>query len=284
MTTATKPRTSHRSEVHRDLNLVTPLLQGPDVRVLQSALNGLTDHYEFDWHKIMVDAEYGKRSAREAAFCMELIGLEGELCKRARQTGHLSERTQHLLRNPEDRSAADRRREEERRPRFKKLRRDHKEGLEAAIQFMLKHKGVNEQPAESNRGPFPIDECQQYFGLAGVPWCGCLVGYSIEKIGEVGKTGTWWPHAAFIRGDAEAGRNGLTDINPLHIVRGCPVTFFNGGNDHVTLALGSVASDGTFHTVEGNTSSAFRDSDGGIIEEKVRSIHEVTCATRLAIN
>jgi hypothetical protein len=280
--TAHRPRTSTKSQVHRDLHLVSPVLRGPDVHVLQQQLNALCDHYEFDWHHILPDGEYGKRSAHQAAFCMELMGLEQELAKKARHSGYVSEHTQQILRNPEKRSADDRRREEERRPRFRELRKKHKEGLEAAIQFMLSKKGTNEQPADSNHGPNPIDECQAYFGLSGVPWCGCLVGYAIEKIGGVGKTGTWWPHAAYIKGDAIAGRNGLIDINPAQIHRGCVVTFFNGDDDHVTLALGDV-SGGVFHTVEGNTSSAFRDSDGGIVEEKVRSVNEVTCATHLTI-
>jgi hypothetical protein len=280
--TRNKPRTSTDKHVHRNLNLVTPLLQGKDVEQLQIALNALCDHYEFDWMHIKVDGEYGRRSARRAAFCMELIGVIQEQCDKARHTGHVSELNQRMLRNPEKRGADERRREENRKPKFRKLRHQHNEGLNAAVAAMLKHKGVNEQPAESNHGPYPIDKCQDWFGLSGVPWCGCCVGYFIESPAgaDLGKTGTWWPHAAFIKGDALAGRNGLEDINPANVRLGDIITFFNGGDDHVTFARGN-SHDGVIPTVEGNTSSATQDSDGGIIETKERSFSEVTCAARL---
>lgn len=283
--TKDKPRTSHKTDVHRDLALVTPLLRGPDVKQLQLQTNHLADHYEFDWHHIEADGEYGKRTARQVAFCMELIGIHTDLCKKTRRTGHISELNQRKLRNPEKRDRADRQREENRRPRFKKLRKSHKEGLEAAVSWMEEQarKHVNESPPSSNHGPYPIDECQAHFGLSGVPWCGCCVGFAIEDIAGIGDTGTWWPHAASIRADAEGGRNGLEDINPAQIVRGVVCTFFNGGDDHVTFARGNI-SGGVIPTVEGNTSSATRDSDGGILEIKERSVGELTCAARLTIN
>ena len=281
--TKNKPRTSTSAHVHRDLNLVTPLLPGPDVRELQEGCQALCDHYEFDWLGLKQDGEYGKRTARRAAFCMELIGIEQELCDRARKTGHISELNQRYLRNPEKRGKDERAREENRRPHFKKLRQEHRKGLNEAVEFMLKHKGVNEQPDSSNHGPFPIDECQAWFGLSGVPWCGCAVGYSIEKVAGLGKTGTWWPHAAFIRADAEGGRNGLEDINPANATLGCIGTLFNGGDDHVVFVRGDVRN-GVVPTVEGNTSSALQDADGGIIETKERPTGEFTCMARLTLH
>lgn len=274
------PRKSTNKFVHRDLNLVTPLLTGPDVRELQEACNALTNHYQFDWLHIKEDGDYGKRTARRAAFCMELIGVEQDLCDKARKTGHISEQNQTYLRNPEKRGKDERTREENRRDHFRELRRKHNQGITKAVEFMESHKGVNEQPPESNHGPFPIDECQAHFGLSGVPWCGCAVGYAIEKVAGFGDTGVWWPHAAFIRGDAEAGRNGLEDINPSHAFRGCVGTLFNGGDDHVVFVRDDVQN-GIVSTVEGNTSSAVRDSDGGIIETKERPIGEFTCMVRL---
>lgn len=276
------PRTSSDPHVHRDLNLVSPLLKGSDVHELQRSLNALVDHYKFPWHKIRVDAEFGRRTARQSAFVANLIGLEGKLVEKAKR-GHLSKNTQHLLRNPQDRTAEDRVREERRRPAFKKLRKGHEEGMKAAVDWELKHVGVHEQPPESNHGPFPINECQAYFGLSGVPWCGCLAGYAIEKVGGI-DTGTWWPYAGSIREDAIAGRNGLTDINPADADIGCVVTFFSGGDDHVGL-IRAPSGGNTVYTVEGNTSSAKgRNSDGGIIETRERSFSEVTVVARLTVN
>jgi hypothetical protein len=280
----TKPRHATDKAVHRTLHLVSPVLEGPDVKELQESLNHLLAHYHFDWRVVTEDGEYGKRTAREAGFVADLIGLDDHIVTAAKRgAGHLSEQTQHILRNPTDRTKADRGREERRHTRFQKLRRDHKEGMAAAVKFMLDHVGVNEQPPESNRGPFPIDAAEEWFGLGAVPWCGCEAGYSIEKIGGLGHTGTWWPYAGSIREDAIAGRNGLTDINPIHADIGVVFTFFSGGDDHVGLCRGKTVN-GMIKSVEGNTSSLTHDSDGGIIETKERSLSEVTCAALLTVN
>lgn len=279
--TRTKPRVSHHSEVHRDLHLTSPPFQGPDVKNLQLQLNHLCDHYEFDWHHVMVDGDFGRRTARQAHFVAWLIGLDEERLNAIKRR-RITEEVQHLLRNPEKHSKQDRQREDRRRPQMKKLRRDHTEGMQAAVDWMVKQKGTNEQPPDSNHGPFPIDECQAYFGLSGVPWCGCCAGYAIEKIGGI-DTDTWWPYAGSIREDAIAGRNGLTDINPVNADVGCIATFFSGGDDHVAL-IRAKTQGSTLFTVEGNTSSATRDADGGIIETKERSIGEVTCVARLTVH
>lgn len=283
--TKRKPRISTNKEAHRHLHLVSPPFRGADVRELQQSLNHLCNHYGFDWHHIVVDGVYGKRTRRQAHFAAWLIGLEEKRLDAIKHQGRITEEVQRLLRNPEKRSDQDRRREDDRRPRVKKLRRDH-DALEEAVRWMLKQKGVNEQPPYSNHGPYPIDECQAYFDLSAVPWCGCAVGFAIEKVAGVGDTGTWWPHAESIRLDAEAGRNGLRDINPRQITRGTVVTFWPGGSDdddHVAMATGDVVN-GRFSTVEGNTSSGLRDADGGIFETKTHSIGEVTCAAQLTIN
>ena len=284
MSTGTKPRTATNQHVHRDLHLVSPLMQGPDVRELQENLNHLTNHYEFDWHRIIVDGDAGPRTFRQAKFVAELIGLDESRINAIKNGHRVTQEVQRLLRNPETRSKQDRIREERRRPRFQKLRRDHGEGMQAAVEWMVAQVGTNEQPAGTNRGPFPIDECQDYFGLGEpVPWCGCLAGYAIEKIGGI-DTGTWWPFSGSITSDARAGLNGLEDVNPTTAGVGCIATFFSGGNDHVGLVR-APARASTLLTVEGNTSSVRGlDSDGGIIELRERSFSELTIVARLTVN
>lgn len=278
MTTATKPRTSNRAEVHRNLHLVSPLLEGPDIRELQEHSNALVEHYEFPWRRVQADSQYGRRTKRELHFAAWLIGLNGERLH-AIETGKISEAVQHLLRNPSDRSEQDHEREQARKAKRRHLREEHTQGMNAAVEFMLKHVGVNENPPNSNHGPFPIDACQAFFGLSGVPWCGCLAGYAIKKIGGI-DSDCWFPYAGSIRQDAIAGRNGLHDINPADADIGCIVTFFSGGDDHVGLIRGK-SRNGMVLTVEGNTSSAIHDADGGIIETKERSFDEVTCVARV---
>jgi hypothetical protein len=281
MTTATKPRTSSNKEVHRDLHLVSPLLQGPDVHELQEAINALANHYEFPWRSVHVDGDYGRRTARGARFAAWLIGLDDERLH-AITTGRITEKVQHILRNPEDRSKEDRRREDQRQAKRVKLRKEHSEGMPAAVKFMLDHVGIHEEPADSNHGPFPIDDCQKFFGLSGVPWCGCLAGFSIKKVGGIDSL-CWFPYAGSIREDAIAGRNGLHDVRWQDADVGCVATFFSGGDDHVGLIRGKSDVDrGILFTVEGNTSSAVRDSDGGIIEKKERSTAELTIVARVA--
>lgn len=280
MTTATNPRTSANKEVHRDLHLVSPLMQGPDVRELQEGLNGLFLHYNFPWRCVQYDGDYGRRTRRAALFAAWLIGLDDERLH-AISTGRITEKVQHILRNPEDRSAEDRTREDSRKPKRQKLHKEHSEGMPAAVKFMLDHVGVNEEPPDSNHGPFPIDACQKFFGLSGVPWCGCCAGYAIKRIGGI-DSGCWFPYAGSIREDALAGRNGLHDVRPQDADVGCIATFFSGGDDHVGLVRGKFH-DGLIPTVEGNTSSdKGRESDGGIIETKERSVAELTIVARVS--
>lgn len=274
------PRTSQRKEVHRDLHLVSPLLRGPDVRELQEAINALLNHYKFN-RGIKEDGDYGRRTKREAYFVAKCIGLDKARLS-AIGHGRITEEVQHLIRNPEDRSKQDRAREEAREPWMRKVRKEQGEGMDAAVKWALAQVGANEEPPNSNHGPYPIDECQSYFGLSGVPWCGCFAGYAIEVKGGI-NTGTWWPYAGSIRQDAIAGRNGLHDINPANADIGCVATFFSGGDDHVALIRGK-SNNGRVLTVEGNTSSATRDADGGIVEAKERTFGEVTCVARVDTN
>lgn len=276
------PRKSTNKFVHRNLFLVTPQMEGPDVRELQESINALINHYKMDWRGVQEDGDYGIRTRREAAFVAKLIGLDKSRIHAIGKAGRITEEVQALIRNPEKRSRQDRQREEARAEWRRKLREEHESGgMRRATDWMVKHKGVNEEPPGSNGGPFPIDEVQSYFGLSHLPWCGSLVGYAIEVVGGI-DTGTWWPHARSIREDAVAGRNGLIDINPNNADIDCVGTLFDGGDDHVIKVRGKV-SNGLVSTVEGNTSSSFQDADGGIIETKQRPVEEFTCMARLTI-
>lgn len=277
--TKQKPRTSDNRNVHRGLHLVSPLIQGPDVRALQEQDNALFEHYKFPWLRTLVDGDYGSRSKRATREAAWLIGLEDDRLK-AIAGGRVTQAVQHLIRNPEDRSKQDREREEARQPHRERRHREHTTGMTAAVDWMIAQVGTNENPPESNHGPFPIDACQAFFGISGVPWCGCCAGYAIKKIGGI-DSDCWFPFAGSIRQDAIAGRNKLNDINPVHADVGCIATFFSGGDDHVGLVRGPFH-DGLIPTVEGNTSSATRDSDGGIIEVKERTLAEVSCVAVVA--
>lgn len=284
MTTKSKQRAKARYDdnkhVHRSLALTSPMLRGKDIEKLQEATDRILDHYGFDWRLIQEDGEYGKRTRNAIKLAAWRIGLEDKLVDPIRKDGgHINEKVQELIRNPEKRTDAQRKLEKQRKAKAQKLIKKHHDGVQAVYDFLKKNVGKNEEPPESNHGPFPIDECQKFFGLSGQPWCGCLVGYAIRKVaGVTSVKGVWFPYAGSIRTDAEGSRNGLHDANVRNAKRGMVVTFFSGGDDHVGWIREDVKpGDTTIKTFEGNTSSATRDSDGGIIEEKERSFSEVSC-------
>lgn len=274
-----KPRESSDKEVNRDLHLGSPLLIGPDVKALQERLNHQCEHYKFAWRRIQEDGEYGARTQRCAKFVAWLIGLDDTRVNAiGSDDGRITEEVQRLLRDPEKHSPEDRQREEDRKAKREKLHKDHDEGAKAAVEWALKQVGKNEDPPESNRGP-GIDDWTGLFGLSAVPWCGCFAGYAVKKIGKA-DTDTWFPYAGSIRQDAQAGLNNLHDVNPADAEPGDIVTFFSGSDDHVALIRGK-SKNGMVLTVEGNTSSATRDADGGIVETKERSFGEVSCVARI---
>jgi len=274
-----KPRESTKTEVHRDLQLGSPMLIGPDVKELQERLNHHCDHYKFPWRRTRADGEYGKRTQRCAKFVAWLIGLgDDRIGAIDSPAGRVTEEVQRLLRDPKKRSPEDRQREDQRKGKREKLHKAHEEGAKAAVDWALKQVGKSESPPESNSGP-GIDEWVGFFDLGPVPWCGCFAGYAVKKIGKA-KSETWFPHAGNIRRDALAGLNNLHDVNPAEAQPGDIVTFFSGGDDHIGLVRAK-SKDGKVLTVEGNTSSATRDADGGIVEAKERSFSEITCVARI---
>jgi CHAP domain len=274
-----KPRQSTKPEVQRDLNLGSPCLEGPDVKALQDRLNHQCDHYKFHWRRTKEDGEYGPRTQRCAKFVAWLIGLNDDRIKAiGSNQGRITEEVQRLLRDPGKRSAEDREREDARKPKREKLHKAHEEGAKAAVEWAMKQVGKKEAPPGSNRGD-GIDEWEAFFGLGPVPWCGCFAGYAVKKIGKA-NTDTWFPFAGSIRQDAIAGNNNLHDVNPADAEPGDIVTFFSGGDDHIGLVRAK-SKDGKVLTVEGNTSSATRDSDGGIVEAKERSFGEISCVARI---
>jgi len=274
-----KTRMSSNAEVHRDLNLVTPMLMGPDVKALQERLNHHCEHYKFPWRRTKADGEYGKRTQRTAKFVAWLIGLDDKRIEGiGSMSGHIGEELQRVLRDPGKRSEEDRKREDGRKAKREKLHKEHEVGPKAAVEWALKQVGTKEE-GETNTGP-KIDEWQAFFEMHGEPWCGIFVGYAVKKIGKA-NCDTGFAAVEHIRVDAEAGNNNLHDINPADAEPGDIATFYaGGGDDHVGL-IRSKSENGTIFTVEGNTSSQVRDSDGGIVEIKEHPIGDVRCMARI---
>ncbi len=109
-----------------------------------------------------------------------------------------------------------------------------------------------------NRSGSPIvDECQKFYGLQGVPWCACFVGYVIAESGADAKykaaaKSIVHPSTAVMYDRARAKgwlHDGSQKTNPgdLFIIDGRHVGFVN-----------STMSGGLFTTLEGNAQNGVR--------------------------
>ncbi len=276
-----RPRKSSSNEVHRELRLVSPELMGPDVKALQERLNHCCEHYKFPWRRIMEDGEYGRRTARCAAFVAWLIGLsDGRVKAIGADSGRITEPVQRLLRDASKRTAEDAKREKGRKAKREKLHKDREKGAKAAVEWALKHVGMTESPANTNRGP-KVDVWEEYFGgPLGGPWCGYFAGYAVKKIGKA-QSSCGFQLASNITNDALAGNNNLHDVSAADAEPGDIVTFF--GNEHIGLVR-EKSRKGMVLTVDGNTSSEVgREADGGIVEKKERPFGDVTCVARIEV-
>ena len=104
--------------------------------------------------------------------------------------------------------------------------------------------------APNKSGAPVIDKCQALYGLSGVPWCACFVGYAIAESGAAAKyktsaKGIVSPSTA-VMFDAAKRKGfivGYGEARPgdMFIIRGLHVGFIN-----------SLEGGGTFTTIEGN--------------------------------
>lgn len=119
-------------------------------------------------------------------------------------------------------------------------------------------KYLGAQEGAPNRSGSPIvDECQEMYGLQGVPWCACFVGYVIANSEAQAKYKTAaksvvHPSTAVMVDRARkkgwyGGHSKWTKPGDLFIIDGRHVGFVN-----------SINKDGTFTTLEGNASNGVR--------------------------
>lgn len=132
--------------------------------------------------------------------------------------------------------------------------------------------GMKEQPANSNRCPI-----SDRWGMVG-PWCAMAV--SIWYIDAGSKTFALhrdWAYVPFLLAAAAPGINGLALIRPEFSLPGDIVAYDwddDGIADHVGLLRSKVAEDGTFDTIEGNTSLT-NQSNGGQVMHRERDLVDV---------
>lgn len=171
-------------------------------------------------------------------------------------------------------------------PRLKaRLEAKRRSGADKALAWAKRQVGTTESPPYSNRGPFPITECQTFtIGYDGVPWCGCFVAYAaIHEGGAKVPNKARLAYTPYICADASAGVNGLRRVGVSEIQKGDLVVFdFDGGGaDHVEIALGPAHNTVT-DCIGGNTSPSAQgsQSNGGGVYRRQRPISQVACVAR----
>lgn len=150
----------------------------------------------------------------------------------------------------------------------------------------LKHVGVVEKPANSNKTPFGA-----WYGLNGVAWCAIFVSYTLSHAGapEILKGAQTAKGSAVVsKIKAHLKKKGAKQIKPADATAGDIVIFdFPGGyeTDHVGfIRAKSNAAKKQIFTIEGNTSSGAGGSqaNGGGVYKRTRSFGVVESIWRPA--
>lgn len=155
------------------------------------------------------------------------------------------------------------------------------------IEYAQSFVGQTENPPGSNTGHNIVDACQAEFGLHGVAWCGCFVGYCLRRAGGlVGIDG----RIAYTPNIPVEGRNHTNGmamvVDKANGVAGDLACFdwnHDGTIDHVALIVRNLGS-GYYETVEGNTSfdTAGSQSNGGCVAERRRYVSDIGAIVRPA--
>jgi hypothetical protein len=155
-------------------------------------------------------------------------------------------------------------------------RRSSSEAGRKALAESLRHLGVKERPAGSNRTPFG-----KWFGVDGVPWCNIFVSYCFA-LGARRRICEGFPGAGVnAKGCAYVPTTeAWLRVTGLWIGSSTPspgdiaIYDWDGGvADHIGIVEADLGG-GTFHAIEGNTSVG-NDSDGGMVMRRLRYLTQV---------
>lgn len=285
---AMKPSSPLPRYAHRSLHLSTPLADGPDVRALQESLQAALADHKIDWLPLSVDGRLGTQTLHAARFFSWVIGL-GKRHRKLLKKGTISESTQRLLRNPEQRSNAERLRAKRRQGKLEKIRKRQSEGPAAAVAYARSFVGTTESPYGSNSGPSHTNSKGQrggvtfweaYWGLGPCYWCLCFASYCAKAIGGAKISGNCC-YSVEIERMARAHEGGWVAV-PQREARPGDIALFcfdgSGVSDHGEL----VAEHGVREDIGGNTSSddSGSQSNGGGVFSKRRDLSQLTCVAR----
>ena len=265
--------------VHRDLMLTTPFTEGPDVRVLQRAINARARELPYTDSRLRRDGQFGPHTLRASGRVAFALGIADEAIA-AIKAGRLEQLTQRLIRNPSRLSADDRRRAADREPALKRRYEAQRAGGRAAVRWARSKIGVHEKPPTSNWG-HPVQDWIKFSGFNfAVKWCGCFVAFAVVKKGgaDVPDRKRLTLDTA-INADIDAGRNGFARAVSVDDARRGDIATFDFR--HIALVAGPTRN-GMIHTIDGNTSASDgSNNNGGEVAEHRRPVSMVTRVGRL---
>lgn len=248
------------SDIHRPLSLVTPNLEGPDVRALQAAINDDFSGFKLSGH-CDVDGEFGPQTKRRANRILYLLGADPQGEGLAGPLFTKDE--QKVIRDPSSRTKQQKERSERRVAQALAAQERHGKGAAAAVKYAFSQVGVTEHPLGSNRGP-EVDLWTEFCKLVPpVFWCGCFAAYCAVHEGGAKVNPYDLVHNVVLLNNADAGGHGLERVSLSEARAGDIVSYTFA---HIGLLVGPIEN-GRLHTVEGNTGQTGQQNNGGGVYE-----------------
>ena len=242
-----------------ELHVTSPLMAGPDVLKIQERLE------ELGYPPGPLDGLYGVATASAVAAFQRDNGLEAD--------GIVGKLTRAVLRKGRPRPGGNGRPGEV---------VGGEKGL-GALAEALRHIGVKESPANSNRTPFG-----KWFGVDGVPWCNMFVSYCFAVgagytiCSGFGGAGVSAKGCAYVpTTEAWLRATGMWIGRSTPAPGDIAIYNWDGGvADHIGIVEAGLGG-GTFSAIEGNTSVG-NDSNGGIVMRRLRYASQVNGFGRVA--
>jgi hypothetical protein len=262
-------------KVQRELALTTPLMVGPDVKKLQEAINKSLRAFKLRG-VLRTDGEFGEHTLGRTSKVAYALGFSDDQVRRIKNN-HVSKQFQEWIRNPDSRTAVQKKRQPGRVKELQKREREHEAGAAAAVKYARSKLGVSEQPLGSNRGP-EVDAWTRFCGLTPpVFWCGCFAAFCVVEKGKAKVLPGNLIHNERIATLARAGQAGLRAV-PFGEARTGDIVSYNFA--HIGLVVGP-SKNGRLHTIEGNTGAmGLQNNGGGVFEHTDRSAAVVLAIAR----
>ncbi len=244
----------------KTLALTSPLTRGPAVVRVQNKLK--TNWTNVDYLQGHADGAFGPQTARACIRAKYWLGYPT-----AQQLPIAGDQLLRYLTGQRNLPEANRT------LRARRLAAAKKKPLRLkALERAEKDLGMVEKPRDSNRCPITAR-----WGVIG-PWCAMAASvWYIDAGSRAFRLHADWAYVPFLLADASRGMKGTSLIGHGLALPGDLVAFDwddDGIADHVGLLRSVVGGNGTFQTIEGNTSTS-NNSNGGEVMHRDRTLADV---------